>query len=156
MGSRPPGRARSLVGCAWLPVDSSPCKCRPTPTTRAHRIANQVAATEPFLSAFNCLPPPDPVAQNVLAPEQYSILLDELGAVDQHVRLQVYAHHLDSTASVVEWTRGTTLTRFTKLLEPDLAGHFIDTFRGRILSELGDSSPYFYPFKRILIWATKG
>ena len=72
----------------------------------AHRLANQVAATEPFLSAFNSLPPPDPVAQNVLAPEQYAIVLDELGAVDQHVRLQVYPHHLESTASVVEWTTG--------------------------------------------------
>ena len=72
----------------------------------AHRIANQVAATEPFLSAFNCLPPPDPVAQNVLAPEQYAIVLDELGAVEQNVRLQVYPHHLESTASVVEWTQG--------------------------------------------------
>ena len=101
----------------------------------AHRIANQVAATEPFLSAFNCLPPPDPVAQNVLAPDQYAIVLDELGAVEQHVRLQVYPHHLESTASVVEWTRGTTLTRFTKLLEPDLAGQFIDAFRDRVLDD---------------------
>ena len=122
----------------------------------AHRIANQVAATEPFLSAFNCLPPPDPVAQNVLAPEQYAVVLDELGATEQHVRLQVYPHHLESTASVVEWTRGTSLTRFTKLLEPDLAGQFIDAFRARVLDDLGDVSPYFFPFKRILMWASKG
>jgi trans-aconitate 2-methyltransferase len=121
----------------------------------AHRLANQVAATEPFLSAFNCLPPPDPVGQNVLLPEHYAAVLDDLGAVDQHVRLQVYAHHLESTAMVVEWTRGTTLTRFTKLLEPDLAGQFIDAFRTRVLDVLGDVSPYFYPFKRILMWAKK-
>ena len=57
---------------------------------------------------------PDPVGQNVLAPEQYSTVLDGLGASEQHVRLQVYPHHLESTASVVEWTRGTTLARFTK------------------------------------------
>src|SRR5262245_49731546 len=68
----------------------------------SHRIVNLVATTEPFLTAFNCLPPADPVAQNVLAPEQYSTVLDELGAVQQHVRLQVYPHHLESTASVVE------------------------------------------------------
>jgi trans-aconitate 2-methyltransferase len=121
----------------------------------AHRLANQVAATEPFLSAFNSLPPPDPVAQNVLLPEQYAMVLDDLGAAAQHVRLQVYPHHLESTASVVEWTRGTTLVRFTKLLEPDLAGQFIDTFRSRVLDVLGDVSPYFYPFKRILLWAKK-
>ena len=92
----------------------------------------------------------------MLLPEQYAIVLDEFGAVDQNVRLQVYPHHLESTASVVEWTRGTTLTRFTKLLEPDLAGQFIDAFRARVLDDLGDVSPYFYPFKRILMWARKG
>ena len=122
----------------------------------AHRIANQVATTEPFLSAFHCLPPPDPVAHNVLRPEDYSTLLEEFGAVEQNVRLQVYPHRLESTASVVDWARGTTLTRFTRLLEPDLAGLFIDAYRTRIVDELGDVSPYFYPFKRILMWACKG
>ena len=122
----------------------------------AHRIAIQVATTEPFLSAFNCLPPPDPVATNVLGPEEYSTVLDGFGAVGQNVRLQVYPHRLESTASVVDWTRGTTLTRFTKLLDPDLAGQFIDAYRASVIDNLGDVAPYFYPFKRILMWARKG
>jgi trans-aconitate 2-methyltransferase len=121
----------------------------------SHRIASQVAATEPFLTAFNCLPPADPVAQNVLLPEEYSTVLDELGAADQHVRLQVYPHHLESTASVVEWIKGTSLTRFTKLLEPNLAEQFVEAIRARVLETLGERSPYFFPFKRILIWARK-
>ena len=122
----------------------------------SHRVAAQVAATEPFLTAFNHMPPPDPVAQNVLAPEQYATVLDELGAVEQHVRLQVYPHHLESSSSVVEWTKGTTLTRFTKLLPAELIDPFIETYRQRLLETIGDSSPYFYPFKRILIWARRG
>lgn len=122
----------------------------------SHRVAAQVAATEPFLSAFNNMPPPDPVAQNVLAPERYSRILEDLGATHQHVRLQVYPHHLESTASVVEWTRGTTLTRFTRLLPSDLSDAFIDAYRERLLATLGESSPFFYPFKRILIWARRG
>lgn len=121
----------------------------------AHRIADQVAATEPFLSAFNQLPPPDPVARNVLVPERYATILDDLGAIEQHVRLQVYAHRLESTASVVEWTRGTTLTRFTRLLDPELGDHFVEVYRQRIAEALGDASPYFYPFRRILFWARK-
>ena len=122
----------------------------------SHRVAAQVAATEPFLDAFNNMPPPDPVAQNVLAPEQYATLLDEFGASQQHVRLQVYPHHLESTARVVEWTKGTTLTRFTKLLPTELIEPFIDAYRARLLETIGDASPYFYPFKRILIWARRG
>jgi trans-aconitate 2-methyltransferase len=121
----------------------------------SHRVAAQVAATEPFLTAFNHIPPPDPVAQNVLAPEQYATVLDDLGAVEQHVRLQVYPHHLESSSSVVEWTKGTTLTRFTKLLPTELIDPFIETYRQRLLDTIGDSSPYFYPFKRILIWARR-
>jgi trans-aconitate 2-methyltransferase len=121
----------------------------------AHRIANQVALTEPFLSAFHLLPPPDPVAENVLSPERYAIVLDGLGAEDQHVRLQVYAHRLASSAEVVEWTRGTSLTRFTKLLPDDLAAQFIDVYRRRVLDVIGNVSPYLYPFKRILMWAQK-
>ena len=61
-------------------------------------------------------PPPDVVAQNVLAPELYAELLDALGFGRQHVRLQVYIHHLASTADVVEWVKGTTLTRFKEPL----------------------------------------
>lgn len=121
----------------------------------SHRVAAQVAATEPFLTAFNHMPPPDPVAQNVLAPEQYALLLDELGAAQQHVRLQVYPHHLESAASVVEWTKGSTLVRFIKLLPADLVEPFIDAYRERLLDTIGDGSPYFYTFKRILIWARR-
>jgi trans-aconitate 2-methyltransferase len=121
----------------------------------AHRIASQVAATEPFLSAFNSLPPPDPVAVNVLAPEQYATVLDELGAVDQHVRLQVYPHHLESVGAVVEWIKGSSLTRFTKLLDPVLGPRFLEAVRTRVVDTLGEQAPYFYPFKRILMWARK-
>lgn len=121
----------------------------------AHRVASQVAYSEPFLSVFNCLPPPDPVAENVLAPEQYSVVLDELGAEQQHVRLQVYPHHLENPAEVVEWIKGTSLTRFTKLLPDELAEQFVAVYRDRLLEAIGDTSPYFYPFKRILLWGRK-
>ena len=97
-------------------------------------------------------PPPDPVAQNVLAPEQYAVLLDQLGFDQQHVRLQVYAHHLATTADVVEWVKGTTLTRFKEPLGPEQWSHFVETYRQRFLQIEGDRSPYFYPFKRILLW----
>lgn len=121
----------------------------------SHRVAAKVAATEPYLSAFNSLPPPDPVAQNVLAPEQYAILLDRLGASDQHVRLQVYPYRLASSADVVEWTKGTSLTRFTNVLPTDLVEPFLAEYSERLLDSIGRCAPYFYPFKRILIWARK-
>lgn len=98
-------------------------------------------------------PPHDAVGENVLAPERYAQILDELGFEEQHVRLQVYAHRMASTADVVEWVKGTTLTRFKEPLGEAGWEHFVDLYRIRLLAELGDHSPFFYPFKRILMWA---
>jgi trans-aconitate 2-methyltransferase len=100
-------------------------------------------------------PPADPVAQNVLRPEEYAVLLDDLGFEVQHVRLQVYVHHLPTTADVVEWVKGTTLTRFKEPLGVEGWRGFVDLYRDRLLSVLGDRSPYLYPFKRILVWAQR-
>jgi trans-aconitate 2-methyltransferase len=117
----------------------------------SHLLAAEVAATEPFASAFDGSLPPDQVAANVLLPEDYATLLYELGFAEQIVRLQVYGHVLDSTASVVEWVRGTTLTRFFKRLPFELHEPFVDAYRRALLARLGERAPYFYPFKRILM-----
>ena len=100
-------------------VASSPCRSRPTPATR--RTASPPRSRRPSRScaAMGGAPPPDPVAANVLDPVQYAILLDHLGAARQHVRLQVYGHTLARSADVVEWVRGTSLTRFERVLAPD-------------------------------------
>jgi len=100
--------------------------------------------------------PPDPVAEHVLAPEAYSELLDELGFERQHVRLQIYPHRLESSAEVVEWVKGTSLTRFKAILDPADYERFVDEYRSRLLAALGDRSPYLYTFKRILFWGRLG
>jgi trans-aconitate 2-methyltransferase len=121
----------------------------------SHLVAVEVGAAEPFRTALGGTPPPDPVAANVLAPEQYAILLDRLGAARQHVRLQVYPHVLASSADVVEWVKGTSLTRFLSALPAELHEPFVAEYRRRLLAAIGDHAPYFYPFKRILFWASK-
>lgn len=96
---------------------------------------------------------PDPVAVNVLAPEAYAAVLDDLGAARQHVRLQVYAHHLASSAEVVEWVKGTTLTRIRRATDDAGYDAFLDRYRARLLAAIGDRAPYTYLFKRIHLWA---
>jgi trans-aconitate 2-methyltransferase len=51
--------------------------------------------------------------------------------------------------------KGTTLTRFKEPLGEDGWRDFVDLYRIRLVAELGDWSPYFYPFKRILMWARR-
>jgi len=95
----------------------------------------------------------DPVAVNVCRPEEYATVLDDLGAVEQHVRLQVFVHHLPSTADVVEWVKGTTLTRVKRATDAEGYERFLARYRARLLAELGDRTPYTYLFKRILLRA---
>ncbi len=99
---------------------------------------------------------PDPVAVNVLRPEDYAMVLDDLGAVEQHVRLQVFVHHLPSSADVVEWVKGTTLTRVKRATDREGYERFLAAYRACLLEVIGDRAPYTYPFKRILFRARFG
>jgi trans-aconitate 2-methyltransferase len=113
----------------------------------SHRVVAEVA------DSMGLAVEADPVAVNVLRPEEYAAVLDELGAVEQHVRLQVFVHHLPSTADVVEWVKGTTLTRVKRATDAEGYERFLAGYRARLLAELGDRAPYTYLFKRILVRA---
>jgi trans-aconitate 2-methyltransferase len=91
--------------------------------------------------------------RNVLAPERYAEILDEIGFAELRVRLEVYCHRLTATASVVEWVKGTLLTGFAERLPGELYRRFEQGYQQRLLERLGDGAPYLYPFKRILLWA---
>lgn len=121
----------------------------------SHVLAAELAGREPFRSAFaGGTPPPDTVAANVLAPERYAEVLHGLGLEAVHVRLQVYLHELGSTHDVVEWVKGTTLTRFRRALPDAMYDEFLRTYRRELVARLGDRSPFLYPFKRILMVGT--
>jgi len=91
-------------------------------------------------------------APSVLLPEEYAALLDRLGYREQHVRLQVYAHHLTAPTDVVEWVKGTLLIDYEQRLSEELYLRFLADYRERLLPLLGDRRPYFFAFKRILLW----
>jgi trans-aconitate 2-methyltransferase len=114
----------------------------------SHALASEVAAEEPFASAMG-----HHVRRfAVLAPEAYAALLYELGFAAQSVRMQVYGHVLESVDSVVEWVRGTLLTDYEARLPEALYTQFVSRYRELLYAALGDQRPYFYPFKRILLW----
>jgi trans-aconitate 2-methyltransferase len=117
----------------------------------SHLVASEVAAEAPFAAALAPCPP-DPAA-SVLPAEEYAEILDRLGVADQHVRLQVYGHHLDSQDAVVEWVSGTLLTRYRSKLDPASYDAYLARYRARLSERLGPSRPYFYAYKRILVWA---
>ncbi len=112
----------------------------------SHLAAAEIAMEEPFAEALGNVPR----GTSVLAPEEYATLLDRLGYSEQHVRLQVYGHHLASREEVVEWVKGTLLTYYQRRLSLEMYETFLARYRERLMARLDPSRPYFYPFKRIL------
>ena len=118
----------------------------------SHTTATEVASEAPFLDALGGEPRAQP---GVLDVADYARLLDRLGFPAQHVRQQVYGHRLGSREDVVERFKGSLLTAYRERLPAPLYDRFLAAYRARLLPRLEDTRPYFFPFKRILIWAEK-
>jgi len=90
----------------------------------------------------------------VLDPERYAEILYRLGYKRLHVRMQIYGHLLPSTDDVVEWVRGALLTYYQSLLTAETFEEFLIVYRARLRDVLGEERPFFYTYKRILLWGS--
>jgi trans-aconitate 2-methyltransferase len=117
----------------------------------SHVTAEELTREAPFRSAFGGWHRPQPV----LEPAAYASLLYQLGFAKPSVRLIVYPHVLAGPAEVVEWMKGTLLTEYARHLPPDLYDRFVTEYQARLLPQLEDTRPFFFPFRRILCWAQK-
>jgi len=113
-------------------------------------IAEEVAAQAPFRGVMAPRPPTP-----VLAPEAYATLLHRLGFKEQHVRLQIYPHLLESREGVLEWMKGALLTDYQRRMPAALYPEFLTRYRERLLPLLEDTRPYLFPFPRILMWGRR-
>lgn len=113
----------------------------------SHRVARETAAS------FGLTPQ----RAELLPPERYASILHTGGLLRQHLRVQVYGHLLPSPADVVEWVKGSTLTEYRAPLGPQRYDEFVTEYARRLLDELAApaSEPYFYTFKRMLMWGTR-
>lgn len=90
----------------------------------------------------------------VLEPERYAELLHHLGYKRQHVRLNVYGHVLPTADDVVEWVRGALLTYYQSQLDAERFSEFLDEYRTRLKKVIGSERPFFYTYKRVLLWGS--
>ncbi len=120
-------------------------------THATHLTAAELASEPSFRDVLAGATP----QSGMLPVEEYASLLHRLGFTEQHVRLQVYGHVLPSREDVVEWVKGSLLTDYERRLGPERFGHFLTRYRERLLSRLADERPYFFTFKRILLWARR-
>ena len=115
----------------------------------SHVVAQRVAL-KLFPHAFNALQP----LSGTLSLECYAEMLFRHGFEDQVCRVEVYGHPMSSGTDVVEWTKGSLLTAYQQRLSVAEFQLFVDEYRSALLAEVGDG-PYFYAFKRILLWGRK-
>ncbi len=119
----------------------------------SHTAAYQVIEEEPFRSIIRESGIVPDRVEWVLAPDEYAALLDELGAAEQHVRLQVYGHRLGSTLGMVDWMKGSLLTPYRSIFDDATYAAFVTRYGEAIVEQVGYREPYFFTFKRILMWA---
>lgn len=117
----------------------------------SHTAAAALAGEEPFRTALGGFT----IDRPVHPPEWYAARLFALGFGAQHVRLQVYGHVLAARDEVIEWVKGTLLTAYQQRLPADLWPPFLADYRTRLLPQLADTRPFFFPFKRLLLWARR-
>jgi trans-aconitate 2-methyltransferase len=108
----------------------------------SHAIAARVA------ERFGLAPRP----AHVLPVAKYAELFHHLGYARQHVRLQVYGHVLPSSDDVVEWVRGALLTHYESLLPAGDYERFLAEYRAELRAALGDVRPFFYTYKRVVMY----
>lgn len=115
----------------------------------SHVVA-QRTALDLFPHAFNA----DHPLSGTLKLETYAEMLFKHGFAEQVCRVEVYAHPMRSGEDVVEWTKGSLLTAYQQRLSADEFRIFLAEYRRALLAEIG-TGPYFYAFKRILLWGRK-
>jgi trans-aconitate 2-methyltransferase len=113
-----------------------------------HVTADEVAGTEPYRAALGGWRKSEPV----LTVDRYARLLHACGFRDPIVRLIVYPHVLESRDAVIDWVKGALLTEYARHLPPALFERFVEDYRARLLPQLDEAQPFFFPFKRILCW----
>ena len=116
-----------------------------------HVLAKTMSYEEPWATLLNNEKYEN--KKTMLTPEEYAHILFRLGFKEQKVLLRVYGHKLNSREEVIEWVKGTLLTHFQSRLSEKHYSIFLSEFRKRLFGEIPDDRPFFYPFKRILIWA---
>lgn len=110
----------------------------------SHRVAAEVARD------FGLAERPD----YILPPERYASALHALGFARQHVRVQIYGHVLPAADDVVEWVRGALLTHYQAALPAPRFDEFLAEYRTRLRGTIGNAKPYFYTYRRVLLWGS--
>lgn len=114
--------------------------------------ANHDYPTHTIANAISPLARPEETSMRTLP--EYAHMLHKLGFQEQKVIMKVYGHVMESRHDVLEWVKGSLLTAYEAKLG-DKFPAFLSEYKTKLFEVLPDERPFFYPFKRIFIWARK-
>lgn len=117
----------------------------------SHRIAEDLARERPFRDLLGGYVR----RTEALELERYSAMLYDHGFREQVCFEKIYGHELPRTTDVVEWVKGSMLSAYLTRLDATAQDSFVEAYRARLVNEIGDRAPYFYPFRRLLFWGLK-
>lgn len=114
----------------------------------SHQLAAALAAEEPFRSWLGGF-----VRQtHALSLERYAERLQAAGFTGVVCIEKIYGHLLGGVDDVVEWVKGTLLRAYLDRLPAARGEAFLAAYRARLAATLGDPHPYFYAFRRALVY----
>lgn len=93
-------------------------------------------------------------APTVLDVARYAELMHSYGFKNPIARVEVYGHAMNSGRDVIEWTKGTLLTHYKTLLNAEEFDMFLYSYSRSLIAQIG-TGPYYYAFKRILLWGQR-
>jgi trans-aconitate 2-methyltransferase len=88
---------------------------------------------------------------HVLKLEEYASIFYNCGLSEQLCFIKIYGQAKDSTSELIEWSKGTLLTYYQGFLTDNEFAEFLKLYQFKMEKNLG-SIPYFYPFKRMILW----
>lgn len=91
----------------------------------------------------------------MLSLEQYAYVLYKIGFENINCHIKVYVHELPSKDDVLEWVKGTLLTFYERQLDAKEYNQFLAEYKNQLNLILNDEKPFFYPFKRVFLYAKK-
>ena len=117
----------------------------------SHATAARLAGEEPFRSALGGWVR----RSHVLELAEYAARLHELGFEALSCREQVFNIFLPSRLELLDWVRGSLLTPYRARLGEELYQQFLWRYRELLIDALPDWEPFYYPFRRRLIYGRK-
>lgn len=114
-----------------------------------HALANE-APWQAWLGAVRT-----PSKRSVLKPEEYGVMLREIGFVEIDCHYHTFHHPMQSPAEVVEFYRATALRPFIERLPDERRTPFADELTRRLERDYGTRGALTFDFRRLFLWARR-